>query len=115
MQQNRKSDQDVPTRSSNMEKAEGSREQMTNRDSSDADLGTSTDRARFDDEGESRMPTDRSHERGSGMSGDPTQGAGRSREGNRGSSGGGISNRGRDREQREQDRLPERGTSQSER
>ena len=115
MQQKRKSDQDVPTRASNMEEAEGSREQLTNRDASDADLGTSTDRAMFDDEGESRMPADRSTERGSGTSGDMTRGSGHAREGNRGSSGGGISNRGRDRERREQDQLPERGRSQSER
>ena len=103
--QKRKRDQDVPNRASNMEQAEGSRERMTNRESSDADLGTSTDRAMFDDEAESRMSPEGSSERGSGMS----------RERHRESGGGGISNRGQDRERSEQDSLPERGKSQSER
>jgi hypothetical protein len=115
MQQNRKRDQDVPTRASNMEKAEGSREQMTNRERSSEDLGTSTDRAMFDDEGEPRASSNRSSDRGSGMSDEKMRGSGTSGERNRGSSGGGISNRGRDREQSEQAQLPERGRSQSER
>ena len=80
MDQNRKRDEDMPNRSSNMEKAEGSREDVTN---SGEDLGTSSDRAMFDDRNSS--------------------------------GGGGITNRGRDREQAEQDQLPPRGRSQSER
>jgi hypothetical protein len=46
MDQNRKRDADMPTRSSKMEPAEGSRE--TIRDS-DKDLGSSSDRAMFDE------------------------------------------------------------------
>jgi hypothetical protein len=80
MDQKRKRDDDMPNRSSNMEPAEGSRENVRN---SGDDLGTSSDRAMFD-------------ERNS-------------------SSGGGITNRGRDREQAEQNQLPPRGRSQSER
>lgn len=80
MDQNRNRSEDMPNRSSNMEQAEGSRDTVTN---SGDDLGTSSDRAMFD-------------ERNS-------------------SSGGGITNRGRDREQQEQDQLPPRGHSQSER
>jgi hypothetical protein len=113
MKQNRKRDQDVPSRASNMEQAEGSRERMTNRDSSDADLGTSTDRAMFS-EGESRLK-DKSSQRGWDQSTEHSRGSGRSGERNRGSSGEGISNRGPERERMEQDRLPERGRSESER
>ena len=95
MQQNRKRDQDVPTRASNMEKAEGSRERMMNREFEDDDLGTSTDRAMFDDEGESRMSPDRSSERSSGRADERTRGSASS-ERNQDSSG--SSNRGRTRE-----------------
>ena len=79
MDQDRMRNEDMPTRSSNMEPAEGSRETVKN----SGDLGTSSDRAMFD-------------ERNS-------------------SSGSGITNRGLDREQSEQDSLPPRGQSQSER
>ena len=44
MDQNRKRDTDIPTRSSNMEPAEGSRETVGE---SGKDLGTSSDRAMF--------------------------------------------------------------------
>lgn len=81
MEQNRKRNDDMPNRASNMEPAEGSRENVRN----DADdLGTSSDRAMFDERNSS-------------------------------SGGGGITNRGRGREQAEQDQLPPRGHSQSER
>jgi hypothetical protein len=70
MNQNRKRDQDMPNRSSNMEPAEGSRENVMNRGERDR---PSRDNA------------------------------------------GGITNRPLDREQEEQDRLPDRGNSQSER
>ena len=83
---------------------------MRNSESRGNDLGTSSDRAMFSDdlpseqadrqsESDSRQPS----ERGSGSAGE------RNRE------GGGISNRELDREQNEQDMLPERGRSQSER
>ena len=92
-QRGRNQDQDAPTRSSNMEKAEGSREQMIDRGTGEGDLGTSSDRAMFDTEGEPRRkPGER----------------------NRNSSGSGISNRGSDEERSRQERVPERGKSQSE-
>jgi hypothetical protein len=106
MQQNRKRDKDVPSRASNTEQAKGSQERMTNRDPSDADLGTSTDRAMYDDEGESRLKEkDRSGERGLGDSS----------ERNRGSSDDNIGNRAPDRGRKQQDQLPDPGRSQSER
>jgi hypothetical protein len=118
MKQNRKRDKDVPARASNTEQAraeqaEGSRERMTNRDSSDADLGTSSDRAMFA-EGESRLKN-KSSKRGSDHSTEHSRGSGPSGERNRDSSGDGIGNREPDREHMEQDQLPKRGPSQSER
>jgi hypothetical protein len=68
MDQNRSRNEEVPNRESNMEQAEGSRDQVTNSESSSS----------------------------------------------RGRSGG-ISNRPLDREQCEQEQIPERGESQSER
>jgi hypothetical protein len=103
MGQNRKQDQDSP-RQSTMEPAEGSRENVQNSESQD--LGSSSDRAMFSDR-------DSSEERSSGSSGERSRGS--SGERNSGSSGGGITNRGRDREMAEQEQLPERGHSQSER
>jgi hypothetical protein len=123
-------------RKSKMEQAEGSRdaaldnermssssesgERMRNRDSSE-DLGSSSDRAMMTGRsGESRIsPRDSgssssssvSSERGSGSSGERNSG---SRD-TPSSRSGGISNRDLDREQCEQDRVPERGRSQSER
>ena len=79
MDQNRKRT-DMPTRSSNMEPAEGSRE---NAGESGADLGSSSDRAMFD-------------ERVSG-----------------GQKGSGISNRPLGREEAEQEQLPGRGRAKS--
>ena len=106
MQQNRKRDKDVSSRASSTEQTEESRERMTNRDPGDADLGTSTDRAMYDDEGESRLKEkDRSGERGLGDSG----------ERNRGSSDDSIGNRAPDRGRTQQDQLAEPGRSQSER
>jgi hypothetical protein len=121
MQQNRKRDKDVPSRASNTEQANteqsgASRERMTNRGSSDADLGTTSDRAMFS-EGESRLK-DKSRKRGSDHSTHSTEqsrGSGPSGERNRDSSGDGIGNREPDRERKQQDQLPEPGRSQSER
>ena len=79
MNQDRKRDQDMPNRQSNMEPAEGSR---TN---SESGRGTGGERNR----GERESP-------------------------GRGNSGG-ITNRPLDREQCEQEQLPERGEKQSER
>ena len=79
MQQKRKRDGDVPMRPSNMEQTE-SRERMTNRESSGADLGTTSDRAMFDDEAESRLPFDGSGERDPSQSGGPRRGSGSRRE-----------------------------------
>jgi hypothetical protein len=79
MDQNRKRSEDMPNRASNMEPAEGSRDTATN---GGKDLGTSSDRAMFDDRA--------------------------------GGEAGGITNRPLEREQEEQNRLPERGHSQSE-
>ena len=99
MNQNRKRNTDAPTRSSNMEPAEGSRETVGE---SGNDLGSSTDRAMFDE----RM-----------RSGDGTKGSDRIESGtgssdDRGkSNAGGITNRPLDREQSEQDQLPARGRS----
>ena len=105
MDQNRKRDQDMPTRSSNMEPAEGSRETVMN---SGNDLGTSSDRAMFDDrmeEGDqSSSDRDSSSMRGVGLSRERS-----------GSNSGGITNRPLEQEQKEQDQLPPRGRAQSER
>jgi hypothetical protein len=106
MDQNRMRQDDVPNRAANRDPAEGARDDIRN---SGNDLGSASDRAMFDERmDESQRPGsagDRSSsERSSGSSGERNQ-----------SSSGGISNRGRDREQREQDELPDRGQSQSER
>jgi|SRR4051794_11497093 hypothetical protein len=108
MDQNRmRSDDDMPNRSSNMEQAEGSRDNVRN---SGNDLGSASDRAMFSDrmdESDSQSSSEdsaNSSERGVGSTGERNS-----------SSGGGITNRGRDIEQAEQDRLPDRGRSQSER
>jgi hypothetical protein len=125
-------------RRSKMKQAEGSRdaaldnermssssesgERMRNRDSSE-DLGSSSDRAMMTGRsGEARpSPRDGGSSSSSGVSAE--RGSGSSDERNSGSSdapssrsgSGGISNRDLDREQCEQDRVPERGRSQSER
>lgn len=120
MKQNRSENQDVPTRSSNMEQAEGSRETarsselMRNRGSSSSsrssggDLGTSSDRAMFSDD----LPIEQQSDSQSGSSSRSERGVGSEGERNRARSGG-ISNRELDREQNEQDMLPGRGRSQS--
>ena len=78
MDQNRKRDTDMPTRSSNMEPAEGSRETV---DKDGKDLGTSSDRAMYSERVSSNA--------------------------------GGISNRPLDREESEQEQLPDRGRTKS--
>ena len=95
-------------------------ERMRNRESSSGDLGSSSDRAMMTgrssearDESESSSESSSSSsrmssERGSGSSGERNSGDSSSRTG-------GITNRDLDREQCEQDKLPERGRSQSER
>lgn len=99
-------------RKSRMEPAEGSRESVRN--SGSGDLGTSSDRAMFNDQS-SRSGRGFSRS-GSGASGSSERGSGSSSERNRsGENSGGITNRELSREQREQEQLPERGTSQSER
>lgn len=80
MNRNRKSSQDEPNRASNMEKAEGSRENV--------------------------QGSGNSSERGSGSSSGMKRGS---------SDSGGISNRELSREECEQDQLPERGRSESDR
>jgi hypothetical protein len=121
MEHNR-TDRSVPNRSSNMEQAEGSREsgrdnermsgeeRMRNRESSSEDLGSSSDRAMFSDR-ETAEPRSgaASEERGVGASSERNLGESDV------SGGGGISNRDLEREQMEQEELPERGHSQSER
>jgi hypothetical protein len=111
MGQNRNKDQDSP-RQSTMEPAEGSREKVQN--SGSEDLGSSSDRAMFNDRQSSEArDSGSSGERSGGGSAERSSGS--SGERNSGSSGGGITNRGRDREMSEQEQLPERGHSQSER
>jgi hypothetical protein len=124
-------------RKSRMEPAEGSREtalenesssdrmseeRMRNRGSSSGDLGSSSDRAMMtgrsseersmsEEDASSSRSSSVSSERGRGSSGERNSG-----DSSRSSSrSGGITNRDLDREQCEQDRLPERGRSQSER
>ena len=126
MNQNREDRQGVPNRTSRMEPAEGSREtvkeamsdreRMRNRESSAQDLGSTSDRAMFTDresaEGRNVMAdhgTPPGRERGMGSSEE------RNREDSSERSSGGISNRDLEREQSEQEQLPERGRSQSER
>ena len=102
-----------------------SSERMRNRESSD-DLGSSSDRAMMTGRSsESRTSGESgsgsssvSSERGSGSSGERNFGGGSNSSGSSSSSrsnSGGISNRELDREQCEQEQLPERGRSQSER
>ena len=102
MQQNRKRGNDMPNRSSNMEPAEGSRETVMN---SGSDLGTSSDRAMFDERlsgSEREGSNDSSSERGTEPGGERDR-----------TNSGGITNRPLDVEQSEQDQLPPRGHSQS--
>ena len=107
MEQNRTRtrNQDMPNRSSNMEQAEGSRE-STNTDSmrnrQEDDLGTSSDRAMFEDR-------ESAEERGTESS---EQDRKRSFEQGRSKSGG-ITNRPLEEEHSEQEQLPQRGRSQS--
>jgi hypothetical protein len=100
MGQNRNRDQDSP-RQSTMEPAEGSRDNVQNSQSQDrsssADQGASGNR-------------DSAAQRNSGASNERGAGSGNER-----NSGGGITNRGLDREMEEQEQLPDRGHSQSER
>ena len=120
MKQNRSENQDVPTRSTNMEQAEGSRESARssesarNRGSSGPDLGTSSDRAMFSDDLPSEQQRDRESDSDSSSNSSSRSERGAISEGERNRArGGGISNRELDREQNEQDMLPDRGRSQS--
>ena len=134
MNQNSKDRQSVPSRSSNSDQGDGPRgeqcetdrmsgsERMRNRESSTQDLGTTSDRAmmtgrnaegRASEDGgpsSSSSASERS-ERGMGSSGEQNRESSSSRSRN----SGGISNRELDRQQSEQDSLPDRGRSQSER
>jgi hypothetical protein len=107
MEQNRTRtrNQDMPNRSSKMEQAEGSRE-STNMESmrnrQEDDLGTSSDRAMFEDR-------ESAEERETNSS---QQGMGPSRERSH-TKAGGITNRPLDEEQSEREQLPQRGRSQS--
>jgi hypothetical protein len=97
MDQNRSRNQDVPNRQSEMEQAEGSRENVRNSDDSVTSRqspGSKSERGRGSDGERNRMDSDSA----SGSS-----------------NSGGITNRPLDREQCEQQQLPERGQSQSER
>ena len=100
-----------PDRSSEMEKAEGSRARVRN-SGSPRDSGTSSDRAMYDESSSGRSSSEHvtgrssSSERGSRSSADRIRGS---------SDSGGITNRELSREEREQEELPERGKSQSER
>ena len=104
MEQDRKRNQDMPNRSSNMEQAEGSRENVgesiMNRQ--DDDLGTSSDRAMFDD----RESAEERDSPRSSPSGSQSPERGRSK-------AGGITNRPLDEEMDEQAQLPGRGNSQT--
>jgi hypothetical protein len=100
MGQNRKQDQDSPRRST-MEPAEGSKNMVRNSES--PDVGSSSDREMFNDGGSSEERNPQPAERGRGDDGE------------RNSRRSGITNRGADREAAEQEQLPERGHSQSER
>ncbi len=107
MNQNRKRNEEMPNRSSSMEPAEGSRDTVMN---SGSDLGTSSDRAMFDE----RM---REGDRSSRNRGSDERGSESNSERNRSDNGraGGVTNRALDQERAQQDRLPERGRSESER
>ena len=107
---NRNRSDDEPNRPADMEQAEGSRESFDQTESmrnrQEDDLGTSSDRAMFEDR---ESAEERESLRGS-MPGD--RGAGPSAERGR-SNAGGITNRPLDRERNEQEQLPDRGRSQS--
>jgi hypothetical protein len=125
MNQNRK-DQDVPNRQSNMEQAEGSRD--------DESRGTERNRSsESTSHSRSVMDDQETFEHGSGtssvakgMGSSSERGMESGRSGTKGSDrqsgdlqsgdrqSGGISNRSLDEEREEQSRLPERGRSQSE-
>ena len=107
MQQDRKRNQDMPNRSSNMEQAEGSRENVSEsiRNRKEDDLGTSSDRAMFE---ERESAEERDSHSGTSSSERP----GTTRERGR-SNAGGITNRPLDEEMDEQGQLPDRGNSQS--
>jgi hypothetical protein len=97
MNQNRSRNQDVPNRESEMEQAEGSRENIRNSGegvTSRQSPGSKSERGRGSDGERNRMDSDSS---------------------SRSSNSGGITNRPLDREQCEQQQLPDRGRSQSER
>ena len=83
----------------------------SSRTDSPRDLGTSSDRAMFDDESPGRSGSMDTSERGSGSA--DARGKGSSGERNSSDSGG-ITNRERSREECEQEQLPERGRSRSE-
>jgi hypothetical protein len=124
-------------RKSRMEPAEGSREtalenersggeqmrgeRMRNRESSSRDLGSSSDRAMMTGRGSEARDDAQEVDSGGSSGMTAERGQGRSGErnadssGSRGSKTGGITNRDLDREQSEQEQLPERGRSQSER
>ena len=111
MDQNRKNTSSAPNRASRMEKAEGSRENVRGSSSeTPGDLGTSSDRAMFSDRGSSEGRS--SSERGIGSSSERGMGGSSSR---KSSNSGGISNRELSREECEQEQLPGRGRSGSER
>jgi hypothetical protein len=112
MNQNRTHDRDMPNRQSNMEQAEGSNAQERGRAQDRGGRGSAR-------EHESSVMDDQdTFEHGSGGSG-VSKGMSQTGERGAGSGGerhrGGITNRGADRERMEQDQLPERGRSQSER
>ncbi len=94
----RTGNQDRPNRASNMEPAEGSRESAgdSTRNRQDEDLGTSSDRAMFEDR-------ESAEEREQPMT--PSQARARM-------NAGGITNRPLDEENTEQEQLPPRGRSQ---
>ena len=112
MNQNRK-DQDVPNRQSNMEQAEGSRDNYGTERNRSSD-SSSNHRSVMDDQ-ESFEHGSRTSDvaRGMGSSSERGMESGRS-SGRSGQSRSGISNRSFEEERNEQSRLPERGRSQSE-
>ena len=137
MDQNRKSrmepaegSRETMLDSESMSSEQTSGERMRNRESSSDDLGSSSDRAMMTGRssesrtsGESGIgssgSSSMSSERGSGSSGErnygESSGSSSGSGSRRSSNSGGISNRELDREQCEQEQLPERGRSQSER
>lgn len=104
MKQNRSRNQDVPHRTSSIESKEDSRENMTGSESQ-KDRGSSSDRAMMSDRGSAEERTGApGQERMRGLASDRDDR----------SHSGGITNRGRDREQREQEQLPQRGKEKRE-